>query len=119
MRQEKKVTHPGELGLRLGKAISKRRKERQLTQDELAGVVEVDAETISRFERGTTLPSLQRLLVIADALDAGVGDLLSEASALPDDRGRQLISQLKALGARDQQLLVDFADLLRRRQTAM
>lgn len=115
MRQKKKVTNPDELGKRLGKAIAERRKERKLTQDDLAGIVEVDAETISRFERGMTLPSLQRLLVIADALDAGVGELLSEASTLPCDRAQQLVAAMQTLNERDRELLIDFAALLQKR----
>ena len=43
-------------------------------------MVEVDVETVSRIERGNTIPSLQRLVVIAQTLGAGVGELLGEAS---------------------------------------
>lgn len=40
------------LGRRLGQQIAARRKAMDLTQDQLAERLEVDAETISRFERG-------------------------------------------------------------------
>lgn len=115
MRHKKKAVGPDDLGKKLGRAIAERRKAKGLTQDDLAGLVEVDAETISRFERGSTLPSIQRLLVVAEALDAGVGELLSEASKLAGDREQRLIATFKELAAKDRELLIDFAELLRRR----
>ena len=57
-----------ELRKRLGGALRAARLAMQLTQDDLASLVETDPETISRFERGATLPSLVRLLSLADAL---------------------------------------------------
>jgi len=115
VRQKGKRTDPTELGKQLGRAISERRKALKLTQDDLAGLVEVDAETISRIERGSTLPSLQRLLTIADAIGAGTGELLTEASPLVSDRGRTVIAAMSELDERDQQLLLDFTLLLRTR----
>lgn len=115
MRHTESGRDPAELGKRLGRTIAERRKAKNLTQDDLAGMVEVDAETISRFERGSVLPSLQRLFVVAAALDTGVGELLGEASRLPGDRARRLAGILGELDAKDQELLIDFAELLRRR----
>lgn len=115
MRQKKTRTDHDELGRDLGRAISERRKALKLTQDDLAGVVDVDAETISRIERGSTLPSLRRLLTIADALGAGVGELLGEASPLATDRARALTEAMSELDERDQQLLLDFTKLLQSR----
>ncbi|MDB5870660.1 MAG: family transcriptional regulator [Ramlibacter sp.] len=113
--RHKKPADPAELRKRLGRAIAERRKAKGLTQDDLAGTVEVDAETVSRIERGSSLPSLQRLLVIAEALDAGVGELLSEASPLANDRAHSLVVAMAALGDSDQRLLLDFSHLLRDR----
>jgi len=48
-----------------------------LSQKELAVLVDVDGESISRFERGTVVPSLHRLERVAKSLNMGVGDLLS------------------------------------------
>lgn len=103
------------MGQRLGRAIAERRKALGFSQDDLAGMIEVDAETISRFERGAVLPSLQRLWRVAEALKTGMGDLLSEASELPTDQAQKLVAALRELNARDRQLLVDFAGLLRTR----
>lgn len=115
MQDRKKVEDFETLGVRLGQAIAKRRKARGLTQDDLAAIVEVDSVTISRFERGTSTPSLQRLFVIAQALEASVSELLAETSPLPGDSAPRLATLLKGLKTADQQLLMDFADLLKRR----
>ncbi len=112
----KKKEIPENLGRRLGSAIAERRKLGKLTQNDLAGLVEVDAETVSRFERGVSLPSLERLSVIADALDVGISDLLAEASTLRGDHARRLCTILESLAVADQRLLMDFAQLLQRRE---
>lgn len=115
MQHRKKVEDFETLGKMLGQAIAKWRKARGLTQDDLAGFVEVDPVTVSRFERGTSVPSLQRLFVIAQALDVSVGELLAEASPLPGDSAPRLAILLKGLKATDQQLLMSIADLLQKR----
>ena len=115
MRQNKTLKDQNQIGQALGKAIAVRRKALSLTQDDLAGLVDVDAETISRFERGAVLPSLQRLCRVAEALNVGLGELLPQASTLPGDQAQKLTSALQALNKNDQQLLVDFANLLRNR----
>lgn len=115
MRHKKNTTGQEDFGKKLGQAIAVKRKALDLTQDDLAGMVGVDAETISRFERGTTAPSIERLVVIARALGIGVGELLSSASPLVNDRAEQLVRTFLALDKPDQKLLLDFALLLEKR----
>ena len=59
----------------LGKRIKLTRKGQDLTQEMLAERVGVDAETISRIERGAHLPSLPTLDRLAVALRCSAGDL--------------------------------------------
>ena len=75
-----------QLGRRLGQQIAERRKTLEWTQDQLAEWLEVDAETISRFERGATVPSLVTLDRLASILKYRVADLLSESSMSPTDQ---------------------------------
>ena len=65
------------LAKRLGGNLSERRKQLGWTQEMLAERVGVDAETISRIERGAHLPSLPTLDRLAVALRCSAGDLLS------------------------------------------
>jgi len=66
------------LAKRLGKNIAERRKQLEWTQEQVAERAGVDAETISRFERGANLPSLLTLENLSTALHLSVGDLLSK-----------------------------------------
>ena len=66
------------LAKRLGKNIAEQRKQLGWTQEQVAERVGVDAETISRFERGANLPSLLTLEKLSIALRLSVGDLLSK-----------------------------------------
>lgn len=49
-----------------------------LTQEALAGRAGLDRKTVNRLELGTTSPLLDHLLVIADALDVPLSDLVRE-----------------------------------------
>ncbi len=66
------------LARRLGRNIAERRKQLEWTQEQLAERVGVDAETISRFERGVNLPSLLSLENLSTALRLPLGELLSK-----------------------------------------
>ena len=66
------------LAKRLGKNIAERRKQLEWTQEQMAERVGVDAETISRFERGVNLPSLLTLENLSAALRLSVGELMSK-----------------------------------------
>ena len=95
------------LAKRLGSRIAERRKQLEWTQDQLAERVGVDAETISRFERGTNLPSLPTLDRLSTALRVEVGDLLSKAMpAVPDDAVK-LAAWLEALSSKDRSFVME------------
>ena len=73
-----KKTDSARLAKRLGGNLSARRKQLGWTQERVAERVSVDAETVSRIERGAHLPSLPTLDRLAVALFCSVGDLLSK-----------------------------------------
>lgn len=66
------------LPARLGKNIARQRKKQGLTQAKLAEKISLEPESVSRFERGATLPSLQTLELLAEVLDSTIADLLAE-----------------------------------------
>lgn len=117
MKRTKELMTADELGQRLGRKIAEYRKEKGLTQAAVAEVVGVDTETISRFERGTALPSLMRLFEIAQALNVGVGDLLVGVSMLPKDAERIFAGTLAEVSQADQKLLKQIAELMTKRRT--
>ncbi|MBN9425769.1 MAG: helix-turn-helix transcriptional regulator [Burkholderiales bacterium] len=92
---------------RLGGNIAALRKARGWTQSSLAERIGVDTETISRFERGATLPSLLTLEKISKSLRVRIGDLLTESSAQPDDQASTLSAWLDELGESDREFVLD------------
>jgi transcriptional regulator with XRE-family HTH domain len=99
------------LAARLGAKIATLRKTRNWTQADLAERVGVDTETISRFERGATLPSLVTLEKISRSLQVGVGELLTETSVQPNDQASMLSSWLAELDEANRAFVVDLVRL--------
>jgi transcriptional regulator with XRE-family HTH domain len=89
------------LARRLGKEITERRKHLDWTQNQLAERVGVDAETISRFERGANLPSLFTLDRLAAALQVDVGDLLSRIPGSGNADVLKLSAWIEGLSVKD------------------
>ena len=61
---------------KIGKLIAKRRKEKGMTQGELAERLSVSNKTISKWETGAGLPDISILVDLACVLDISVDDLL-------------------------------------------
>lgn len=61
---------------KIGKLIAKRRKEKGMTQGELAERLSVSNKTISKWETGVGLPDISILVDLASVLDISVDDLL-------------------------------------------
>lgn len=101
--------------LELGAQIAYFRKLKGLTQAQLAEQLAVEPETVSRFERGSTAPSLQRLFALADVLGVGVQQLLSQASPLVGDKLSRLETQLALVNRADQDLVIEVALKLAKR----
>lgn len=78
--KNKDVETRQELGLRLGRNVAARRRLMQMTQAQLAELLDVETVTITRFEGGKHLPSLETLSRLAGLLNATVAELLAEDS---------------------------------------
>jgi transcriptional regulator with XRE-family HTH domain len=88
----------------LGRELRRARLALSLTQADVAERVETDPETISRFERGTSLPSLTRLLTLAEALGVTLATLLGRASPRASDELDELHRSLSRLSEDDRRL---------------
>ncbi|GAO22707.1 helix-turn-helix domain-containing protein [Alicycliphilus sp. B1] len=91
----------------LGARIADLRKSRQWTQAQLAERIEVEPETISRFERGATVPSLHTLEKLAQSLKVSIGDLLVPSSTVPDDQAIRISAWLSELKPADRAFVID------------
>lgn len=103
--------HTSALGALLGRNITERRKHLGWTQADLAEKLGVDSETISRFERGSNLPSLLRLEKLALIMDAPLAALLAESSAHPLDQSRVLAELIGKLDEKDRLFVVNIVKL--------
>ena len=61
---------------RIGKFISKLRKDKKLTQEDLAEKLKVSSKSISRWETGKCMPDISLLIPISEILDVSVNELI-------------------------------------------
>jgi len=62
---------------RFGKAIRRRRRELDISQEKLAEIAEIHRTYISSIERGERNPSLENIEKLAKALDISIADLFA------------------------------------------
>lgn len=86
---------------RLGRALAVARAEAGLTQEQVASELGVFSETISRFERGTNLPTLPRLIALANLYEIPLTKLIGPSSTRPLDAVTTLNDHLSKLGEED------------------
>lgn len=95
------------LGVLLGRNIAERRIALGLTQAEFAERLGADTVTVSRFERGSHLPSLLRIERIADTLGVPLAELLSQSTNLCTDQALLIQNWISQLSESDRQLALD------------
>lgn len=61
----------------IGKFIAELRKEKKLTQEELAERLKVNSKSVSRWENGRTMPDLSMIQELAQELNVNVSELLN------------------------------------------
>ena len=62
--------------IRIGAFLKELRKERNMTQEAIAGKFGVTQRSVSRWENGTTMPDISVLIELADYYDVDIRDLL-------------------------------------------
>jgi transcriptional regulator with XRE-family HTH domain len=94
------------LAKRIGQRIAEHRKALGWTQDLLAEHLDVDAETISRFERGVTVPALLTLDRLAHILKTRISSLLDETAIEPSEQAVLISAWLAQLSAENEGFVV-------------
>ena len=95
------------LSKRLGANIAAQRKSLGMTQAALAEQMKMEPESISRFERGATLPSLATLEELSLVLKSTIADLLAECPSVSYKEEQRLAALLSPLSPRDRSALLD------------
>ena len=62
--------------MQVGKQIQHYRKEKNLSQDELAEIIFVSRQSISNWERGATYPDIQKLLLLSKVFEVSLDKLV-------------------------------------------
>lgn len=106
------ISHSSSLSARFSANLSNRRKELGLTQVHLAEQMKMEPESISRFERGVTLPSLAALEKLAELLDTTIAELLAE---YPDEvypEAQRISAVMQTLSLRERRRLAKIVEEL-------
>lgn len=69
---------------KIGQFIGQRRKEREMTQKQLADEIGVSDKTVSKWETGNGLPDITMLNALCQALEINVNELLSGEKLPPE-----------------------------------
>ena len=78
----------------LGKFIATIRKEKQLTQAELAHKLNVTDKAVSRWERGLGFPDINTLEPLADALGITLTQLMKCSKEIEENSDDEIIASL-------------------------
>ena len=95
----------------LAKNIAARRKALSLTQAQLAEAIEVDTETLGRFERGKHLPSLQTLARLGAHLQISASELLDDAPVPTPSDLSQVSAWLLPLNSVDREFVLKLIEV--------
>ena len=96
-----------QLSKQVGQTIAKYRQQSGLTQNEVAEKLNIGYEAVSRMERGIVMPTVERLVELAEIFDCEAADLLTQSSNRIEDQSAQIKSLLSDLGEQDRLLLLD------------
>jgi transcriptional regulator with XRE-family HTH domain len=90
----------------IGRNLAAIRKKQGLTQAAVAERIDVDAETISRFERGTVTPGIGTLERLCSVLGCSWTDILEGTSSDAQQLGPDIARALAPLSAVDRQFIL-------------
>ena len=86
----------------LSENIKNLRKNKGLTQEELASKLNVVRQTVSKWEKGLSVPDAELLKKLAEVLETDVSTLLG-GSILPDSENNKIAEQLSRI---NEQLII-------------
>lgn len=79
----------------IGNVIRKYRKNKDMTQEEMASRLGVTAPAVNKWEKGNTLPDVTLLAPIARLLGITTDELLSFKDELTDEEINQYLSKIQ------------------------
>ncbi len=98
-----------------GKKVAELRKEKKISQAELAKQLKTSVSVVGRYERGEMIPSIEAAVKIAHILDATVGYLLGETdqvNVLKDSAMLDRLNDLDGFPQKDKECIVYALDAM-------
>jgi len=96
----------------VGKAIARKRTQASYTQEEVAEKLGLGLGAISRVEQGIAVPTIIRLIELAELFSCRLEELLSDVPATLDDRAAMIARSIAQLRPSDQTIVVDLVKTL-------
>ena len=100
------------LAKQVGITIAKYRQLSNLTQSEVAERLNIGYEAVSRMERGIVMPTVERLVELADIFDCEAADLLTQSSNRVEDQAAAIQALLVNLNDTDRLLIMEVFEKL-------
>ena len=97
--------------IKIGKFISIKRKEKNLTQEELAEKLLITDRAVSKWERGLSLPDADKMLDLCNILDINVNELLIGEENMKDEK-KKTDELLKKFIENSKEYLIDIKEHL-------
>lgn len=97
----------------IGAVIRKLRKERDITQEELAELLGVTSQAVSKWESGVGMPDISQLVPLANVFEVSMDTLFGRTSWKDDGEVERLIEEIEEKYAWYSDRLDAFADALR------
>lgn len=98
-----------ELSVTIGSSIAHHRKALGMTQEQLSLALDVDPTTISRFERGVSLPSLTTIQKVCSIFGISLSHFFDETAPQPagnQSESAALVAMLDQLDQNDRQFII-------------
>lgn len=97
------MSNAAQLAKSIGGAIAARRKALGMSQEKLSELIEIEQSSLSRMERGTLVPNLERLAGIAEVLGCRLADLMGASGTGALDRAIRIQERLSKLSPAQQE----------------
>lgn len=98
------------LAASVGARIAQQRAAVGLTQEQVAEALRIGPEAISRIERGVVMPSVARLVELAEVLDCPAEQFMRHASDLNSDLALRVRGYLESLKKSDRQFVLSLVE---------
>jgi transcriptional regulator with XRE-family HTH domain len=75
---------------KIGNTIETLRKEKNMTQDELASKLFVSRQAVSKWETGKSIPSIEVMILLTELFEIGIEHLIDDTAVLSSDIVKQI-----------------------------